>query len=212
MYKLLISTLILYAFWLQSQYLLASDIIPGENKIIDRVHNSDLIKSITDDWIQNPSKSRFHIAMSTFLIDITLCGVLIWSIFHNHPRPIFLFMTGIIIRQICQFINKLPPPDGMIWYDPGYYTLFIVYEVQYDFFFSGHTLTGLIFGFELLDSRYIILKSYGLFFMIYQIGFVLISKCHYFMDVYAAIATYFMLVYFYEKLSNIFSPKYIYNT
>ncbi len=202
-YKLLFITFVLYAFWIPSQTFLSTD-IRTENKIIDRIHDSETFVYILNYLEENSHVARFNIALTTFLIDITIFSVMAWSILYNYPRPVVLFFIGITLRQVCQFINRLPIPDRIIWYDPGFPTLFMVYAAENDFFFSGHTLTALIFGLELFDSKYLSAKIYGIFFIIYQIFFVMVTRTHYFMDVYAATATYFMISYFYEKsLKNI---------
>lgn len=196
--KLFVWIVCLYGFWLVSQNILVED-VSVQSAVLDRIHESDLVKYILDHFESNLNHAAFHIGLTTALIDLSLVGVLIGSICRTNVKPIFLICTGIVCRQICQFITKLPIPDRMIWFDPGIPTVTMVYAVTNDFFFSGHTLTGMIVGFELMGSTYLILRLYGGVFLVYQIAFVLLLRIHYFMDVYAACSTYFMLCYFYEK-------------
>jgi hypothetical protein len=197
-YKFYGLLILFYCFWIQSQILLSTNMRTND-KIIDRIHNSEFVNRTINYLEKNNNTAKFHIALTTFLIDSTLIGTLIQSIWTNNLRLPIVYLISITLRQICQFINRLPIPDHMIWFDPGLPTIFMVYEADNDFFFSGHTVTGLAAGVELIKYDNIFAKIYGLFFIIYQIVFVLITRCHYFMDVYAAIMTYFTVKYFYES-------------
>jgi hypothetical protein len=117
-------------------------------------------------------------------------------IFNNKFEPILKLLLGVSLRQLCQYVNRLPSPDHVIWFDPGFPSLIMNYEVADDFFFSGHTLVSFIFGVELLNSLNIYVKLYALFYMFIEIIFVLVSRSHYFMDIYGSISTYYMLSYF----------------
>lgn len=191
--------LMFYYFWIWSQLMLASDTIPT-GIIVDRLHDSEFVMSITTYLRENNSTARFHIGLTTFLIDASVILVGIISFYTYNWKCIIIYVGGIILRQLCQFINKLPIPSGMIWFDPGVWSLLMVYDVSGDFFFSGHTFTAMTIGFELMRYDNLIVKIYGGFFICYQISFVIVTRAHYFMDVYAAIATYFMVRYAYESL------------
>ena len=43
------------------------------------------------------------------------------------------------LRQLCQGLCALPPPEGMIWRNPGFPSLLVTYGTATDLFFSGHT-------------------------------------------------------------------------
>jgi len=199
-YKLCGFLLMFYYFWIQSQMFLVTDILPMD-KIIDRLHDSEFVTWIVAYLKENNSVAIFYIALTTFLIDVTIIWVISTTIWTNNWRFITIYFVGIVLRQICQFINKLPIPDQMIWFDPGIWTVFMVYDVTGDFFFSGHTFTAISTGLELIAYNNLLAKIYGVFFICYQIMFVIVTRSHYFMDVYAAIATYFMIRYFYELVS-----------
>ena len=207
-YKICLLLLSLYIFWTQSQYFLIDDLAVDNSSnssnsscVIDRIHRSELVQDVTTYLLANPDKAAVHIATTTFLIDATIVVLMGLAIFDGEYRTPILLFAGIFLRQPCQYITKLPVPDQMIWFDPGFPTLFMVYDVQNDFFFSGHTLIAMIMGGDLLE-RNIWCKIYGVFFIFYEIAFVLLTRSHYFMDVYAAVATYFMLRYFYGWLES----------
>jgi hypothetical protein len=195
-YKLVCSLFIFYYFWIQSQLFLATDVIPN-GTIVDRVHDLSIINQITTYLEQNQAMTMFHITLTTFLIDVTIIWVMTHSVLTHNIRSPLLFASGIVLRQFCQVINKLPIPPRMIWYDPQIMpSIFMVYETSNDLFFSGHTFTSLVMGLELFSWNNIWVRIYGMFFICYQITFVLVTRSHYFMDIYGAIATYFMLKYF----------------
>lgn len=190
-----ITLLSLYAFWTLTQYFLEKDDNPS-NKIIDRVHKFSLCKSINKYLLNNVVLTKCLLILTTLMIDVNILYYCYDFLFNNNVLPIYLLFAGIILRQVCQSIVKIPIPKNIIWYNPNFPTLLMNYSVSNDFFFSGHTLTSLIFGFEMYKSSNYFVKAYALFFMFGEILFVLVTRSHYFMDVYASIATYFMLRYF----------------
>jgi len=54
-------------------------------------------------------------------------------------------------------------------------------------------------GMKILSFKNIFAKSYAIFFIFFQIFIIIVIYSHYFMDIYGAITTYFMLRYFYDK-------------
>lgn len=192
---------VLYFFWIQTQTWLST--VQSNNAIKDRIHDSKLVNQTIHFLTKNKNISSILIASTTFLIDSTLTILIIKSLLHNQIRYPIILLLGIILRQFCQYISTLPMPQGMIWHDPGFPTLYMVYDVKNDFFFSGHTFIAMLIGMELIEKYNFIGKIYGVFFIICQIGFVLITRSHYFIDVYAAITTYFTLQYLYNIFEKI---------
>jgi hypothetical protein len=149
--------------------------------------------------LDNVDVARWSIIITSLMIDVNLVYFIYDFLINKNVKPFVLLLCGVVLRQICQYMNRLPEPDNIIWYSPNFPSLIMNYNVKDDFFFSGHTLVSLIFGFELLGIDNMWVKSYAMFYMGVEILFVLCSRAHYFMDVYGAICTYFMMVYFYEK-------------
>lgn len=197
----ILSVGILQLFWYITQRFLECDNDDQSgNKIIDRVHNLNIIKQMHNYLLNNINVTRYIIIFTTLMIDINVIYFVYEFVINDQVKPIMLLIMGIFFRQLCQCINRLPSPDGVIWFDPGFPSLIMHYDVTNDFFFSGHTLVSLIFGIELLGSPHLIIQLYAGFYMISEILFVLTSKAHYFMDIYGAVSTYFMLSYFYDKM------------
>jgi len=93
------------------------------------------------------------------------------------------------LRQICQGLCALPPPDGIIWRDPGFPSLVVTYGVGNDFFFSGHTAIAVLGAVELarLGRRWLV--PVALAIVVFQSAVVLVLRAHYTMDVFTGIVT-----------------------
>lgn len=200
-------TISLYLFWHFTQMFLEHDNNNNINndKIVDRLHNSIIIKKLHNYLLNNMHITKLLIMVTTLMIDINMIYFFLEFIINNKIKPIILLIGGVILRQLCQYINRLPTPEYVLWFDPGFPTLIMNYKVTNDFFFSGHTLVSLIFGVELFLSNNIYVKLYSIFYMISEILFILTSRSHYFMDVYGAISTYFMMAYIYDNYSMFLS-------
>ena len=186
---------LIYFFWIATQKFLEYD-NHDNSRIIDRIHDCHLSQKIHNYLFNRKKLSAFLIFFTTLMIDVNVIYFTYDFLINNNRKPMLLLMTAVGLRQICQFINRLPSPQQVIWFDPGFPSIIINYQLGNDFFFSGHTLTALIFGFELLKSNNSLVQLYSIFYMIFEISFVLLTRSHYFMDIYGAISTYFMLNYF----------------
>jgi hypothetical protein len=196
--KILILVLAFYSWHLSQEYLSASDDTNFE--IIDRLHDSTFFSKINHFLWENPDHTKYHFILSSLLIDVNVM-YLVYNYFRtNNLKTMLVLFTGLICRQFCQYINRLPIPANMIWFDPGFPSILVTYGIDNDFFFSGHTFVALTAGFEIFTCKNYLIKSYGIFFVLYEIFLIVSINGHYFMDIYAAVCTYFMLVYFYEKI------------
>ncbi len=194
----LILILSLYGFWLSTQKFFETDVCT-KDRIIDRLHDSKLLNYFHNYLKQNYELTRYLFILTTLMIDINTLYFMYRFLFYGEHRPIYLLIGGVVLRQLCQYINRLPVPGEMIWFNPGIITLIMNYDVTNDFFFSGHSYIAALFGIELLKSHNWLIKFYAILHIILEISFVLMTKGHYFMDVYGAITSYFMLVYLYDK-------------
>jgi hypothetical protein len=210
MYKRVLVLFTGYCFWHITQLLLSTD-ISSDNSIIDRIHNTNLVNSIISLLNDNHALASANFILTSFLIDINMFYVahkfLLAKSGSNQEkhtrRTMFILLVGFVCRQICQYINRVPKPENMIWFDPGVPAILVTYIVENDFFFSGHTYVAITSGlFIIHDNTNLFVKIYGTLYIIYEILFVLFTRSHYFMDIYGAVATYFMISYFYDKLAK----------
>lgn len=196
-----------YYLWYYSQILISSN-MKTNNIIIDQLHHSNIFFSINSFLASNPEITKYNLILTSLLIDIGMIFCAIDYLKGNDFRTMILIFVGLFLRQICQYVNRLPIPPNMIWFDPGFPSILVTYSVENDFFFSGHTFIAFTIGLKIIYYQNYFTKLYGLFFMMYEILFIICINGHYFMDIYGAIITYFMLNYFYDKMINrYFTPK-----
>jgi hypothetical protein len=193
--------LILYIFWISSQNYFDNN-FDGNIIIIDKIHDSEIVSYINNLLSENINFTRFIFILTTLMIDINILYYVYDFLKNNNYKPIMLLILGIMLRQLCQYVNRLPIPRGMVWMDPLFPTLTMNYQVTSDFFWSGHTFTALLFGVEIMKSKNYLVKLYGFVFLVSEIGFILVTRGHYFMDVYAAVTSYFTLLYFFNLIKK----------
>jgi hypothetical protein len=119
---------------------------------------------------------------------INLLGIFLLgsSIFGPSIRPFLGLMILFGLRQICQALCALPPPEGMIWRDPGFPGGLVTYGVSNDLFFSGHTAIAVYGAVEIgrLGRGWVPL---GIAIAVFQTVTVLVLYAHYTMDVFTGI-------------------------
>ena len=117
---------------------------------------------------------------SSLLIDLVACWIFASTIFGRSVRPFLGLLILFSMRQLCQWLSPLPAPVGMLWFDPGFPSLLVTYEVANDFFFSGHTAIATFAGLELArrgggKSWWIL----GGLLIAFQAAVVLVLRAHY---------------------------------
>lgn len=174
------------ATWHWSQRLLGSRGLP-ESGIGDKVH--DWMAPLHRYLHGNPTAVRWLLITSSLGIDLLGLAVLHRGIFGPTAAPLAGLAMLLTLRQVSQYLTALPPPEGMIWRDPGVPSLFVTYHVQNDLFFSGHTALA-VFG-ALTVATWGIPALSLLAFVVgcYEIFTVLALRAHWTMDVYAGFVT-----------------------
>ena len=152
----------------------------------DRVHEW------TAEWNGALNRDRqtasWLLVVSSLLIDLVACWMFAATIFGRSIRPFLGLLILFSLRQICQWLSSLPAPVGMLWYDPGFPSLLVTYEVANDFFFSGHTALAVYGGIELGRRFGRIGIAVGTAFATFQAMIVLVLRAHYTMDVFTGAA------------------------
>jgi membrane-associated phospholipid phosphatase len=98
------------------------------------------------------------------------------------------------LRQICQALCALPPPEGMIWRSPGVPSLLVTYGVANDLFFSGHTALAVYGAIELGRWGGPVWAVAGALLAVFEAAVVLVLRAHYTMDVFTGVVTAFAAV------------------
>ena len=127
------------------------------------------------------------IVSSTF---INLFGIFLlgWTVFGPSLRPFLGLLILFSLRQVLQALTALPPPEGMIWHDPGVPGGLVTYDVGNDLFFSGHTALAVYGAIELgRFRRWLIPVAAAI--ALFEVAAVLVLRAHYTMDVFAGAIT-----------------------
>ncbi len=175
------------AAWFGTQALIGARPFPENGKIGDLVLDGTApVNALLHEY---PAWADGLLIVSSALIDALALFLLGRSVVGPTLRPFLglLFVFG--LRQICQGLCALPPPDGIIWRDPGFPSLVVTYGVGNDFFFSGHTAIAVLGAVELarLGRRWLV--PVALAIVVFQSAVVLVLRAHYTMDVFTGIVT-----------------------
>lgn len=195
----IIFLIICTALWHTFHFLLPTNDIVN-NTIIDRLHDLDIFISINDYLYENKVVLQYNLILASMLININILFVSSKYVFYGNGKIVFILAVGLLLKELCQLINVLTPPENMLSLDADLTSFLHMYEITGNLIFSGHTFFAVYTGLEIMTSKNILIKTYALLFMLYEIFFMIAVNGHYFIAIYTAISTYFMLNYFYDKL------------
>ena len=160
----------------------------NENDIKDLLH---IISAPANIYFQNNKKASDRLLIiSSLFIDAFATFILLYSLLGPSIEPFISLLILFALRQIFQVICALPKPQGLIWHNPGFPSLLVTYEVENDFFFSGHTSIAILATIELFTINPYIGIIAGLI-ACFEIATVIILRAHYTMDVFTAILAAF---------------------
>lgn len=171
-------------FWTQS--LIGARGFP-DGQIGDAMHElSAPMNAFLND---HPQWSNVLLILSSAVIDLLGIYLIVWSLVGPSVRPFLGLFILIGLRQLCQRLCALPPPDGMIWQHPGFPSLLVTYGVANDFFFSGHTGIAVYGAMELGRTGPRWLKLLAILVVAFEMATVLVLRAHYTMDVFTGLIT-----------------------
>lgn len=166
--------------WFRTQKLIASR--TGDLRGIgDGVHR--VTRKLHHYFQRNPAAADRALIASSLGIDALGISLIALSIFGPSFAPFVGMLIVFGLRQLCQLCCTLPPPPGIIWRHPGVPSLLVTYEVENDFFFSGHTALAVLAALSICQSAP---GWLGLIVVLIALGealIVLILRAHYTMDV-----------------------------
>lgn len=169
--------------WFVTQSLIASRGFPSG--IRDEVH---LFLAPVTVWLGHHSQAANLLIIATSgMIDLLGLFLFFSGILGASVRPLLGLFILFVLRQICQGLTALPPPEEMIWRYPGFPSLFVTYKTANDFFFSGHTAIAVYGAIELARLRRRWLAAAGAAVAVVEALTVLALRAHYTMDVFAAV-------------------------
>ncbi len=185
------------AIWFATQRLLArrpTPPLPGGLSLADGMH---ALTARWNRWLNDRPLAADRLLIGSSL-GIDLVGLLVLSLSVVGPtlRPFVAMLIVFGLRQLCQCVNPLPPPAGMIWRRPGIPSILVTYDTTTDFFFSGHTSLAVLGAACLASAFGPIGLAVGLVVAGFEIGTVLVLRAHYTMDVFtgmiAALYAYYL--------------------
>jgi len=184
-FRTLLVTLALGA-WFWTQALIGKRAFP-EGRIGDAV--LDFTAPINRFLLEHPAWANRLLIMTSMLIDLLALFILGLTIFGPSVRPFLGLLILFSLRQLCQGLCALPPPEGMIWRHPGFPSLLVTYGTASDLFFSGHTAIAVYGCIELAHFGGPLALATGIAIAVIEICTVLVLRAHYTMDVFTGAIT-----------------------
>lgn len=187
--------------WFWTQSLIGAKTMP-EHGVGDGL--IDLLAPIHQHLVDNPRHADALLIVSSFFIDVLAVYMLGKTIVGRTLRPFIAILLVFAARQACQALTALPPPDGMIWRDPGFPSLLVTYGVSNDLFFSGHTALAVLGAVELAHhgNRWFSWQVIvGILIGVFEAATVLALRAHYTMDVFAGVVAALLAAHWATRLA-----------
>ena len=184
--------------WFWSQSLIGKRAMP-EGGIGDGLHR--LLSPWHDFLYTHVEAANALLIVSSAIIDGLALFLFGSSIFGKTIRPFLGVVIVLSLRQICQGLCALPPPEQMIWRNPGFPSLLVTYGVSNDLFFSGHTAVAVLGAIELARTRIRGLAILGVAIALFEAITVLTLRAHYTMDVFTGAMTALVAAYLAQRLA-----------
>ena len=174
------------AAWYWTQAWIARRPFPSGG-LQDRVH--DVTAPLNRWLLAHPRNADVLLIGTSALIDVAGVSLLVSSVIGPSFGPFLGLLMLFVLRQICQGLCALPPPEGMIWRSPGFPSLLVTYGTASDLFFSGHTAIAVYAGLELAHHFGAWGIAAGGAFVAIEAATVLVLRAHYTLDVFAGAVT-----------------------
>lgn len=172
------------AAWFYTQHLIGAREFPK-----DRIGDGLLaLTAPLHQWLlDHPGGADALLIASSAIIDLLGIFLLGRAIFGPSIRPLLGLLIIFGLRQICQSLCALPPPEEMIWRYPGFPSLLVTYGVSNDLFFSGHTALATYGAVELGRVGKPWIVGLAIVLGLFEVAAVMVLRAHYTMDVFAAL-------------------------
>jgi hypothetical protein len=180
---LVAASLVLW-FWTQK---LLGQRATAEGRIGDTI--LDLTAPVNRYLHDKPRAANALLIATSALIDLLGLFLVGQAILGASARPFVGLLILFGLRQLCQGLCALPPPEGMIWRSPGVPSLLVTYGTATDLFFSGHTAIAVYGCLELAHWGGPPAAIAGIVIVAIEVTAVLVLRAHYTMDVFAGIIT-----------------------
>jgi PAP2 superfamily C-terminal len=149
-----------------------------------------------------PLRADCLLVLSSLVIDAVGIFLVASTLFGPTVRPFLGLLSIFVLRQAMQALTALPPPEGMIWRDPGVPSMLVTYGVATDLFFSGHTAIAVWGGLEISRLRFPGAALLGLFVALFEATTVIILRAHYTMDVFTGVVVALLVNAYADRLAR----------
>ena len=142
-------------------------------------------------------KNNLHITCiligtTSFIIDVSYILLTIDFIINDNYEEIIINVFTLLIRQLCQYFISFPKPKDMLWFNPGFPSLCVPYDIIHDFYFSGHTSFAVIC---LMFAQRYDYAWLGYSNLAFQIITLIVTRSHYFPDIVTGILVPYYVKY-----------------
>lgn len=172
------------ALWFMTQRML------GGRRLKDGAF-ADHLHVLTDNlngWLhRNPRHANALLIATSLCVDAVTLFVLIYAVVGPSFAPFWGLFALFVLRQVSQALVALPVPEGIIWRDPGFPSLFVTYGVGNDLFFSGHTALAVYGAMQVSTLQIPGLTAAAYVIAAFQALAVIVLRAHWTVDVIAGV-------------------------
>ena len=170
--------------WFLTQKMIGARSI-ADGAIYDHLH---VLTARWNGWLnQHPKAANAMLIASSFCVDAVTLFVLFYAVLGPSFTPFWGLFGLFALRQLSQASVALPVPQGIVWRDPGFPSLFVTYGVGNDFFFSGHTALAVYGAMQLATMHISALTVVGAVVAVLQVIAVIVLRAHWTTDVLAGL-------------------------
>jgi hypothetical protein len=184
--------------WFMTQAWIARRPFP-QGVLKDRVH--EMTEPLNRWLLAHPRHADGLLVLSSAMIDVAGLALLVSAVLGPSFGPFIGLLMLFALRQVCQSLCALPPPEGMIWRSPGVPSLLVTYGTASDLFFSGHTAIAVYAALELAHHFGGWGMALGAAFAVFEAATVLVLRAHYTLDVFTGAVTVFWVWAAAQKLA-----------
>lgn len=168
------------ALWFTTQRILGGRRLE-DGAIADHLHT---LTTSWNEWLhRNPRHADALLVATSLCVDAVTLFVLAYAVIGPSFAPFWGLFALFVARQISQTVVALPLPQGIIWRDPGFPSLFVTYGVGNDLFFSGHTALAVYGAIQISTLQIPLLTAAAYAIAAFQALAVIVLRAHWTVDV-----------------------------
>ena len=133
------------------------------------------------DYLHDHRKFRdVVIILSSVTIDAIFIFILTcFVLYARSPRVVYAIGIFYGIRAFCQAIFLFEFPKGIMFDDPGFFSITVPYGPTSDFYYSGHSGFLFLATIELIQMKLVLLAFINFLSTLYTAWMLLATRAHY---------------------------------